>query len=183
MKRILFYISILGVFVACRQNELTINEDTTQITDTIPATLPNDNTNGDTTIVSDPTKTIIEKDYCYQIQAINEIGEIINAYDCMIFSDNYGDNLTDAYATLEPQIENKKQLLIDLYKNNPNYNSNDALIRKQTRAVANTPNDKLTFTAIDIYMYTPMYHNYTIVANFGIIDSEGNLYHLQTADD
>lgn len=63
-------------------------------------------------------------------------------------------------------------------KSGGNYDSERWELRQVVRQVKNSPDDKLVYTSIELYMFSIVYNTYTIVYQFPVIDSEGNIYQI-----
>ena len=122
---------------------------------------------------------------CYKVQTLNEFGMVIeNAYDCMLYVDNYGDDFQSAYDSLQSSISSWKERLYEENKNSEYWDADRIEIRTTPCAVRNTPNDTLEYTSVDFYMYNiSPYKDYIIVTYYLVIDSKGNAYTREFPDD
>ena len=122
---------------------------------------------------------------CYQVQALNEYGEVINGnYECMLYVKNYGDDFQSAYDNLESTFNGWKDALYYDYKNSEYWDADRIEIRTTPCAVYNTPNDTLEYKSVDFYMYNiSPYKAYRIVTYYLVIDSKGNAYTREFPDD
>ncbi|MBR4563877.1 MAG: hypothetical protein IKO26_05435 [Paludibacteraceae bacterium] len=130
-------------------------------------------------------RTPVEKNFCYEIQYMNEKGDLVeDLYDCMMYHDTYGNDFQSAYKKMEPELEQMLARFRTDYQNNDMWDAEKLEIRKTTRPVRNAPNSKLEYTSIDFYMYNVKpYDDYLVIMNSCVIDSEGNVYMIQSGDD
>ena len=122
---------------------------------------------------------------CYQVQALNGYGEVINDnYDCMVYKDTYGDDFQSAYDNLESTFNGWIERLKYDYQNDEYWDAERIEIRTTSCAVYNTPNDTLEYKSVDFYMYNiSPYKAYIIVTYYLVIDSKGNAYTREFPDD
>jgi len=131
-------------------------------------------------------KTIIQKNFCYEILALNEYGKVIgdSQFDCMQFVENCGNDFQSAYKHLEPEIEQWMERLRKDEENSDLWNASLLEVRQTNCTVRNTPNSDLQFTSIDFFMYNKKpYDAYIIKMFYKVIDSEGNVYVRLFGDD
>ena len=135
--------------------------------------------------VTIPNRTPIEKDFCYEIQYMNEKGELVDGvYDCMVYYDTYGHDFQSAYEKLEPEINQISENFRKDYQNSEMWDANKLEIRTTKCPVRNAPNSEMEYTSVDFFMYnTKPYDDYIIIMSFRVIDSEGNLYVIKSGDD
>ena len=143
------------------------------------------NSNNDGTTYVTPNGTIIQKEFCYEIIALNEKGQPIdNHYECIFYEATFGTDFQSAYKQLEPEINQLKEALSSAYHDSGNWDVNRLEVRQVKCSVRNAPNSTLEYTHVDFYMYNiKPYDDYIIVMPYRIIDSEGNVYKLQDLPD
>lgn len=185
MKKTILFLMILGLFIACDNNHV-INENPTNnnSNDTTSTTVNNneDEQNTDNTTPDADSGTVINPEECYWIQATNDLGEPVDMYECILFEKKAGRTFEEAFEVMckegidelvRRQIEDEKKAAADGYGN---YNPEQWELRQVQRIVRNTPNEKLVFTSIELYMFSKVYQTFTIVYSYCVIDSEGNVY-------
>ena len=155
MKKNVLFLMILGLLVACSQNEVTESNNGTQI---------------------DPSE-------CYWIQSYNELGEPVDAYDGMTFEKKAGNSFDEAFTAVKPELDPLVRRTVEDGKDGANYDAEKWELRQIVRNVKNSPNERLVYTSIELYMFNKVYKAYTIVYQFMVIDSEGNLYQITLPDD
>lgn len=125
----------------------------------------------------------IDSSECYMLQEWNELGEPVKSYGCMRFDHNAGSTFAAAYAGIKSEIESLANQYINDEIKSGNSNADKWELRQVIRNVTNSPNDKLIYTSIELYMYSSIWGAYTIVNQYCVIDSEGNIYNVITPDD
>ena len=176
MKKTLLFLTLLGLFIACEKNKVIDDASTKKSnTDTIPTPIVNDE-DKNTTETDSVTK--IDSTECYMLQACNELGEPIDAYECIKFEKNAGCTFEEAYASIKNDLDLLVARMINDEKDGGIYDVGKWEIRQVIRQVKNSPNDKLVYTSIELYMFSVVYNVYTIVYQFWVIDSEGNIYQI-----
>lgn len=125
----------------------------------------------------------IDSNKCYMLQGCNVLGEPIESYACMMFERNAGRTFDEAFASVKPDLDLLAARIVDDEKGSSNYDADKWEIRQIVRKVKNAPDGNLTYTSIELYMFSKLYDAYTMVYPFCIIDSEGNLYHLDLPED
>lgn len=163
MKKNILFLMVLGLFVACGKNVPNVNNE-------------GENTEADKGTVIDPSE-------CYRIQTFNELGEPVDAYDCMTFDKKAGNTFEEALATMKPELDELVQRMVNDEKDDANYDAEKWELRQIVRDVQNSPNESLVYTSIELYMFSKVFGAYTIVYQFFVIDSEGNLYQIAEGDD
>ena len=128
-------------------------------------------------------RTPIDSSECYMLQEWNELGEPVKSYGCMRFDHNAGSTFAEAYAGIKSEIESLANQYINDEIKSGNSNADKWELRQVIRNVTNSPNDKLIYTSIELYMYSSIWGAYTIVNQYCVIDSEGNIYYVITPDD
>ncbi|MBR1426902.1 MAG: hypothetical protein IJ581_05560 [Paludibacteraceae bacterium] len=93
---------------------------------------------------------------------------------------NFGADFETAWQYLEPDRTKKMKALADEYGEHASYNSEDVVERHSSITVKNCEIKGVEFTLIDFYMYSYKENDYIYVANYGALDSQGNLYKLET---
>lgn len=151
MKKNILFLMLLGLFVAC------VNRN-----------VPNENDKG----------TVIDPSECYLIQTFNELGEPVEAYDCMTFDKKAGYTFEEAFTAIKPELDELVQRMVNDEKDGANYDAEKWELRQIVRDVKNSPNESLVYTSIELYMFSKVFRAYTIVYQFLVIDSEGNLYQI-----
>ena len=156
MNKISYLILATTLLVSCNSN----NEGTTYVT---------------------PSGTIIQKDFCYEIMAINEKGQpIANHYECMLYEATLGTDFQSAYEQLEPEISQLKEGLRVMYKDDNLWDVNRLEVRLMKCPVRNVPNSSWEYTRVNFFMYNiKPYDDYIMIQPYLIIDSEGNVYQPQ----
>lgn len=154
-KSIILCLIMSGMFIACDNNKAASE----------PVIEPDGATN-------------IESDECYLIQECNELGEPVEAYNCMIFEKNAGRTFDEAYASIKTDLDLLVARMVNDEKGGGNFDANQWELRLVNRQVKNSPNDQLVYTSIELYMYSFVYKAYTIVYQYWVIDSEGNIYQV-----
>lgn len=133
-------------------------------------------------------RTPIQKDFCYEIHDLTSKGALVNlpqAWMCMVYVGTYGDDFESAYAALEPDIQGRLSGIRKYYSSDSTYDPDRLEIRCIKAPVYNAPNDKLEYTYVIYFMYNYFFEDYVWVAcsEYGVIDSEGNLYSIDTVRD
>ena len=128
-------------------------------------------------------RTPIDSSECYMLQEWNELGEPVKSYGCMRFDHNAGSTFAETYAGIKSEIESLANQYINDEIKSGNSNADKWELRQVIRNVTNSPNDKLIYTSIELYMYSSIWGAYTIVNQYCVIDSEGNIYYVITPDD
>ena len=128
-------------------------------------------------------RTQIDSSECYMLQEWNELGEPVKSYGCIRFDHNAGSTFAEAYAGIKSEIESLANQYINDEIKSGNSNADKWELRQVIRNVTNSPNDKLIYTSIELYMYSSIWGAYTIVNQYCVIDSEGNIYYVITPDD
>ncbi len=176
MKASVLFITILGLFVACNNNSV-INENSTKSNDSDTASIQAGNTTAKDTAQTDDT-TKIEAGKCYLLQEYNEFGEPVESYGCIVFERNGGHTFEEAFMGIKTDLDMLAARMVNDEKSGGNYDSERWELRQVVRQVKNSPDDKLVYTSIELYMFSIVYNTYTIVYQFPVIDSEGNIYQI-----
>lgn len=164
MKKSILCLTMLWLFIACENNNAVNGNET-------------DNKNLSLAEEAD-SGTRIDKDECYMLEECNELGEPIDAYKCILFERNAGRTFEEAYGSIKSEIELLVQRNVNDEKDGSNYDANKWELRQVVREVNNSPDKKLTYTSIELYMFSVVYNAYTIVYQYYVIDSEGNIYQI-----
>ena len=182
MKKIFLPIIFFGLFVACvnenQSGEPDVKNDTTATTTPI---INEDNDNGNNAEADNGT--VVDPSECYLIQIFNELGEPVDAYDCMTFDKKVGNTFEEAFATVKPELDELVQRMVNDEKDGANFDASKWELRQVVRDVKNSPNEDLAYTSIELYMFSKVFKAYTIVYQFFVIDSEGNLYQIAGGDE
>lgn len=180
MKQILIYFYVLCILCACQtpnDEDIHLNkdeEDTTKIiADNDSLSQYNDSS----------ARTPIDSSECYVLQEWNELGEPVNSYGCMRFDRNAGYTFADAYASIKTEIDSLVSKDIIEEKKSGNSYADKWELRQIIRDVTNSPNEKLVYKSLELYMYSNIWCAYVIVSQYCIIDSEGNIYYFITPTD
>lgn len=130
-------------------------------------------------------RTAIEKNFCYEIQTLDEFGvPYENTFSCMFYDTICGHDFESAYKNLKPELNRLIGRLHEDYKNKEGWDAERIEIRETKCSVKNSPNTELTYTAINFFVYNiAPYNNYIIVTYYCVIDSEGNRYFIEFGDD
>ena len=153
MKKSILFLTMLGLLIACDNNNII-------------------DTDGD-------SRTKIDSTECYMLQECNELGEPVDAYDlCLRFERNAGQTFDEAYASIKTDLDLLVARMVNDEKGGGNYDDEKWEVRQVIRQVKNVPNDKLVYTSVELYMFSVVYKAYTIVYQFCVIDSEGNIYQI-----
>lgn len=147
------------------------------------ATLIACNNNDVDNITSPNGGTKIDSTECYMLQECNELGEPVDAYKCIVFERNAGRTFDEAFASIKTDLDLLVARMVNDEKEGENYDADQWEIRQVVRQVKNSPNDKLVYTSIELYMFSVVYNAYTIVYQFWVLDSEGNIYQLVSPAD
>ena len=175
MKEIIICLTMLGLFVACEKNVIDDNHTKSNDVDTTSTpTVENDSVN----ITEADSGTKIDSTECYMLQACNELGESVDAYECITFERNAGHTFDEAYASIKTDLDLLVARMVNDEKGGGNYDAEKWEIRQVVRQVKNSPNDKLVYTSIELYMFSVIYNAYTVVYQYCVIDSEGNIYQI-----
>ena len=181
MKNFILFLSMLGLCFACDNNNV-INENNTKSigTDTTSTSVVN---NEDKNTTESDISTIIDSNECYQLQGYNELGKPVNAYECIMFERNAGRTFDEAFTNIKTDLDLLVKRMVNDEKGGGNYDAEKWEIRNVVRQVKNSPNDKLVYTSIELYMFSIVYKAYIVVYQFCVIDSEGNIYKIVSEDD
>lgn len=166
MKKNILFLMFLGLFVACGNKNV-----------------PNDTNKNDGDNAEADKGTVIDPSECYWIQTFNELGEPVEAYDCMTFDQKSGNTFEEALAAIKPELDELVRRMVNDEKDGGNYDAEKWELRQIVRDVQNSPNESLVYTSIELYMFSKVFGAYTIVYQFFVIDSEGNLYQIAEGDD
>ena len=152
---------ILGIFVACDNNNVI-----------------NNNSNDSTSDTTSNSNVKIDPNECYMLQEFNELGEPVDSYKCIVFEKNAGRTFKDAFNSIKPDLDALVNRNISDEIDGGNYDASQWELRQITRNVKNSPDEKLVYTSIELYMFSIVYNSYTIVHQYCVIDSEGNIYQI-----
>ena len=183
MKKIILFLTILGLLVACN-NDIVINKDGRQShgNDTVSTPIVNndddneENNNGNGKNADSDTE--IDSTECYLLQEFNDLGEPIDSYLCMFFEEKVGHTFDEAFESMKPELDALVQRMVEDEKEVSMYDAERWELRQVVRNVKNAPNDKLVYTSIELYMFSKIYNAYIILYQYCVIDSEGNIYHM-----
>ena len=122
-------------------------------------------------------------DECYMLQECNVLGDSVDSYICMLFERNAGRTFDEAFASIKSDVDLLVERRVNDEKGGSNYDADKWELRQVVRNVKNAPNKDLVYTSIELYMFSRIYNAYTLVYPLCIIDSEGNIYHLEFPED
>ena len=120
----------------------------------------------------------IDPNECYMLQEFNELGEPVDSYKCIVFEKNAGRTFKDAFNSIKPDLDELVNRNISDEIDGGNYDASQWELRQIIRNVKNSPDEKLVYTSIELYMFSIVYNSYTIVHQYCVIDSEGNIYQI-----
>ena len=120
----------------------------------------------------------IDPNECYMLQEFNELGEPVESYRCIVFEKNAGRTYEDAFNSIKSDLDALVNRNINEEKDGGNYDTSLWEVRQIIRNVKNSPDEKLVYTSIELYMFSIVYNSYTIVHQYCVIDSEGNIYQI-----
>lgn len=120
--------------------------------------------------------TVTNQPKYYMIQCCNEYGESIDYYWPMTLYKKVGNTFEEAYESIENQINGYLQAIVDSEKGCSIYDTERWELRQVVRKVQNSPDEKLIYTSLELYMFSYVYNAYIIRYKFFVIDSEGNIY-------
>ena len=120
----------------------------------------------------------IDPNECYMLQEFNELGEPVDSYKCIVFEKNAGRTFKDAFNSIKSDLDALVNRTISEEKDGGNYDANLWEVRQVVRNVKNSPDETLVYTSIELYMFSIVYNAYTIVHQYCVIDSEGNIYQI-----
>ena len=152
---------ILGIFIACDNNNVI-----------------NNNSNDGTKDTTSNSNVKIDPNECYMLQEFNELGEPVDSYKCIVFEKNAGRTFKDAFNSIKPDLDALVNRNISDEIDGGNYDASQWELRQIIRNVKNSPDEKLVYTSIELYMFSIVYNSYTIVHQYCVIDSEGNIYQI-----
>lgn len=152
---------ILGIFVACDNNNVI-----------------NNNSNDSTSDTTSDSNVKIDPNECYMLQEFNELGEPVDSYKCIVFEKNAGRTFKDAFNSIKPDLDELVNRNISDEIDGGNYDASQWELRQIIRNIKNSPDEKLVYTSIELYMFSIVYNAYTIVHQYCVIDSEGNIYQI-----
>lgn len=124
----------------------------------------------------------VDDNYCYMIQNANELGQVLGSYHCYHLVGNYGDTFDEAYSFLLPEIEKLGELIKANAQNSTCDIADSTILRLEKRLCENAPKDNMEFTSVTWYMYSTVWKDYVAYSEFGVIDSDGNLYRFYGPD-
>ena len=122
--------------------------------------------------------TKIDNTECYLLQECNELGEPVESYECIVFERKGGHTFEEAFASIKTDLDLLVARMVSDEEGGGNYDAEKWEIRQVVRQIKNAPNDRLIYTAIELYMFSLVYNAYTVVYQFWVIDSEGNIYQI-----
>ena len=120
----------------------------------------------------------IDPNECYMLQEFNELGEPVDSYKCIVFEKNAGRTFKDAFNSIKSDLDALVNRNISDEKDGGNYDTSQWEVRQIIRNVKNSPDEKLVYTSIELYIFSIVYNSYTIVHQYCVIDSEGNIYQI-----
>jgi hypothetical protein len=120
----------------------------------------------------------IDPNECYMLQEFNELGEPVDSYKCIVFEKNAGRTFKDAFNSIKSDLDALVNRNISEEKDGGNYDTSQWEVRQIIRNVKNSPDEKLVYTSIELYIFSIVYNSYTIVHQYCVIDSEGNIYQI-----
>ena len=166
MKKSILFLMILGIFVACDNNNVI-----------------NNNSNDSTSDTTSNSNVKIDPNECYMLQEFNELGEPVESYICIVFEKNAGRTYEDAFNSIKSDLDALVNRNVSEEKDGGNYDTSLWEVRQIIRNVKNSPDDKLVYTSIELYIFSIVYNSYTIVHQYCVIDSEGNIYQIASQID
>ena len=161
MKKSILFLMILGIFIAC-DNKNVINN----------------NYNDSTKDTTSNSNVKIDPNECYMLQEFDELGEPVESYICIVFEKNAGRTYEDAFNSIKSDLDALVNRNISDEIDGGNYDASQWELRQIIRNVKNSPDEKLVYTSIELYMFSIVYNSYTIVHQYCVIDSEGNIYQI-----
>ena len=161
MKKSILFLMILGIFIACDNNNVI-----------------NNNSNDGTKDTTSNSNVKIDPNECYMLQEFNELGEPVDSYKCIVFEKNAGRTFKDAFNSIKPDLDALVNRNISDEIDGGNYDASQWELRQIIRNVKNSPDERLVYTSIELYMFSIVYNSYTIVHQYCVIDSEGNIYQI-----
>ena len=161
MKKSILFLMILGIFIACDNNNVI-----------------NNNSNDGTKDTTSNSNVKIDPNECYMLQEFNELGEPVDSYKCIVFEKNAGRTFKDAFNSIKPDLDALVNRNISDEIDGGNYDASQWEVRQIIRNVKNSPDEKLVYTSIELYIFSIVYNSYTIVHQYCVIDSEGNIYQI-----
>ena len=161
MKKSILFLMILGIFIACDNNNVI-----------------NNNSNDGTKDTTSNSNVKIDPNECYMLQEFNELGEPVDSYKCIVFEKNAGRTFKDAFNSIKPDLDALVNRNISDEIDGGNYDASQWELRQIIRNVKNSPDEKLVYTSIELYIFSIVYNSYTIVHQYCVIDSEGNIYQI-----
>ena len=189
MKKIILFLTMLGLFIAC--NNIVINENDIKSNQNDTISIPNEENNDANEENNDENNneneengkdadndTDIDSTECYMLQEYNELGEPVDSYLCMVFKRKAGHTFDEAFEDIKPELDVLVQRMVEEERKESMYDAEKWELRQVVRNVKNAPNDKLVYTSIELYMYSRIYNAYIVLYRFCVIDSEGNIYHM-----
>ena len=120
----------------------------------------------------------IDPNECYMLQEFNELGEPVESYRCIVFEKNAGRTYEEAFNSIKSDLDALVNRNINEEKDGGNYDTSLWEVRQIIRNVKNSPDDKLVYTSIELYMFSIVYNTYIIVQQYCVIDSKGNIYQI-----
>ena len=112
------------------------------------------------------------------LQEFNELGEPVESYRCIVFEKNAGGTYEDAFNSIKSDLDALVNRNINEEKDGGNYDTSLWEVRQVVRNVKNSPDEILVYTSIELYIFSIVYNSYTIVHQYCVIDSEGNIYQI-----
>ena len=161
MKKSILFLMILGIFVACDNNNVI-----------------NNNSNDSTSDTTSNSNVKIDPNECYMLQEFNELGEPVDSYKCIVFEKNARRTFKDAFNSIKSDLDALVNRNVSDEIDGGNYDASQWELRQIIRNVKNSPDEKLVYTSIELYMFSIVYNAYTIVHQYCVIDSEGNIYQI-----
>ena len=107
----------------------------------------------------------IDPNECYMLQEFNESGEPVESYICIVFEKNAGRTYEDAFNSIKSVLETLVNRNISEEKDGGNYDTSLWEVRQIIRNVKNSPDEKLVYTSIELYIFSIVYKN-TMLVNF-----------------
>ena len=106
------------------------------------------------------------------------MGEPVESYECIVFERKGGHTFEEAFASIKTDLDLLVARMVSDEEGGGNYDAEKWEIRQVVRQIKNAPNDRLIYTSIELYMFSLVYNAYTVVYQFWVIDSEGNIYQI-----
>ena len=104
--------------------------------------------------------------------------ECSNCY--LVLIKNYGSDYASAYEVIKPEIEDRMAKLTEANKNLVTFKSDDIIEVKNPIRVTNCEDKDITFTLIELHMFSTTENAHIFFEYFGVLDSQGNFYKVKS---